>query len=380
MSRLAVLFTLPLGFLFLSGCIDAGEPAESLQAGLQTDATHRAVLVGESDPDFPLGLPRDVVIDADGWIHVSDFLFPTVAVMGPTGEIRSTWGVRGEGPGEFREITSMSPGPDGSIVVYDRGLSRITKVAPPTGEVVEVVRFRHAERAIDLRPIGPSRWLAWHRAPVWADVEDPDPTDHIRLLDESGKVLVGELLTFPSQAMLTVRDAGAMLAVTDPFGFRPFVAATPSGDILLARSDSVGFTRYRIGSGQNEAQVRVRAMVEPEAATSDEIEEMFLADGGFSSLPAVLRQRIRGSAAAVPPLTGLLVDGDGHVWMGVRARGVPSGRWLKVSIEGDFILSIDIDRNERVAAHVADLLVTVPIPSPEAWPVVRFYRIEGGNP
>lgn len=354
------------------------EPVGPLHTGLEAVATHRAVLVGESDADFPLGLPRDAEGDKAGRIHVSDYLSATVAVLDAGGEVVSTWGVRGDGPGAFREITSMSAGPDGSIVVYDRGLSRISWVDPRTGEVVDALRFPQVELAIELRPTSMGRWVAWHRSPVWVEVVDTAPVDHLRLLDGTGEVLVRHLLEFPSPVVHVIRDAGGMLAVADPFGAKPLVAVTPSGDIILARSDSVGFTRYAVRSTDVEVQTRVRAAVEPEAATSAEIEEAFMGEpgGGFSAFPATLQRRIQESAAAAPTLTGLGVATDGNIWMGVRARGVPSGRWLKVSAEGDLLLSVDVGSRERVVAEVAGLLVTLPIPSPDAWPVVRFYRIE----
>lgn len=381
MPRLAFSFTATFVCLALCGCIGSDGPVGPLQAGLEAVATHRAVLVGESDADFPLGLPRHAVVDKAGRTHVSDYLSATVAVLDAGGEVVSTWGVRGDGPGEFREITSMSAGPAGSIVVYDRGLSRISWVDPRTGEVVDALRVPQVELAIELRPTSMGRWVAWHRSPVWAEVVDTAPMDHLRLLDGTGEVLVGQLLEFPSSVVHVIRDAGGMLAVADPFGAEPLVAVTPSGDILLARSDSVGFTRYAVRSTDVEVQARVWAAVEPEAATSAEIEEAFMGEpgGGLSAFPAALQRRIRESAASVPPLTGLNVGGDGNIWIGVRARGIPSGRWLKVSAEGDFLLSVDVGSGERVVAEVAGLLVTLPIPSPDAWPVVRFYRVEDRN-
>lgn len=375
MSRLSLSGAVWL--LLAAACSAPEDHRGQLESAIHSEATHQAVPVGRSDPDIPLGIPSEAFIDDKGWLHVSDFLSPTVFVMDSTGSIRFTWGGRGDGPGEFRRVSSMSRGSDGRIIVYDRELRRITTLEPAGMDVVSTRAISSPEAPIHLLQVDADRWLEWHRPPFRTEEADPEGTDVLKLIDGTGEVVAPDVLIFRSPATHVVRASGAMLVVTDPFGSRPLLALTPNGEIVLASTGSVGFDRYAVVDSRAEIRAEVRAQVESDSAGPEEIEEMFLGEpgGGFSTLPDELQAAIRRSASSVPPLLGMTVDDEGNVWLGVRGVGVPAGRWIMLSPAGGFLLSLDLGSEERVVAHRDGLLVTLPVFSPVAEPVVRIYRI-----
>jgi hypothetical protein len=74
-----------------------------------------------------LGNPTDVQVGADGAVYVLDAYYKKVVVFEPSGELRTAFGGEGEGPGEMMRPHAMSLDGDGSILVYDRSLARVTR-------------------------------------------------------------------------------------------------------------------------------------------------------------------------------------------------------------------------------------------------------------
>src|SRR5690606_12398504 len=92
----------------------------------------QARLVASSGEDAPFSAVTGLDVDSEGRIYVADWLLPDVVVLGPDGRHVRSIGRRGSGPGEFQRVSSVQVLPGDSVLVFDRGLRRVT-VFPPSG-------------------------------------------------------------------------------------------------------------------------------------------------------------------------------------------------------------------------------------------------------
>ena len=80
----------------------------------------------DPEPDVFWG-PRDVAVDADGNIWVADTGTGRMVKYGPDGSLIQPFGDLGEGPGQFKELTSIEIAPGGDIFVADSGNRRVQR-------------------------------------------------------------------------------------------------------------------------------------------------------------------------------------------------------------------------------------------------------------
>jgi uncharacterized protein (TIGR03663 family) len=83
--------------------------------------------------------PRDVAVDANGDVWVSDGGTNRVLKFTPEGDFIAAFGGRGSGPGQFVEPTAIQITPDGSILVADSGNSRVQRFDAQGQFVAEVL-------------------------------------------------------------------------------------------------------------------------------------------------------------------------------------------------------------------------------------------------
>lgn len=73
--------------------------------------------------------PRDVAVDDEGYLYVADSRSADVRVFTKDGTYVRTLGRRGQGPGEFTEVSAMIVDEHGDLVVADRFNQRVTRFA-----------------------------------------------------------------------------------------------------------------------------------------------------------------------------------------------------------------------------------------------------------
>lgn len=83
-------------------------------------------------PDSALtAVPWGVAADPEaGRIYVVDWTGERVAVFDRSGAYVGTYGRRGGGPGEFRNPSALSVGPDGELIVWDAGRGVLSRWSP----------------------------------------------------------------------------------------------------------------------------------------------------------------------------------------------------------------------------------------------------------
>ena len=98
--------------------------------------------VGSPDDDVLFGGIRSLTIDSRGRVYVADWGHAAVYVFSGSGEgslVREI-GSRGEGPGEFRSVTSVFVGAGDSVFVFDSDADRISLFSPENYDFVGSLR------------------------------------------------------------------------------------------------------------------------------------------------------------------------------------------------------------------------------------------------
>lgn len=93
---------------------------------------------GAEDDDVMIGLPVEALADPEGNVYLADQQLCRAYVFGPAGELVTTLGREGEGPGEVRGPVDMIRFPDGAIGLAEFFPGKITKIALdglPAGQV-----------------------------------------------------------------------------------------------------------------------------------------------------------------------------------------------------------------------------------------------------
>jgi len=143
--------------------------AASAQSRIVEAAFIEELSIGEdegADAAYLLGNPTHVRVDSLGNIYVAEERQCVVKIFDTDGVLLRALGGRGEGPGEFREISGMVLDEDDRIVILDRFARRIT-VFSPDGLVLNTHSFDldHTIRPKDLIYL-PHRGYAFPGSPV----------------------------------------------------------------------------------------------------------------------------------------------------------------------------------------------------------------------
>ncbi len=136
----------PLAWLtslaLLVACGDAGDGSATGAVGtldgpdvIVSAVTEEVFAVGSvvGDTWDTFGSVRSVHFDAQSNLHIFDSQLDHILVVGPDGSLVRTVGGRGEGPGEFGNVTGVIVGRDGTYTVM--GFSHID-LLEPSGEYV----------------------------------------------------------------------------------------------------------------------------------------------------------------------------------------------------------------------------------------------------
>jgi hypothetical protein len=93
----------------------------------------------------------DVAVDSRGDIYVGDGKLCEVRKFAADGRHLLTFGRKGQGPGEFQSVKTVSVGPEGQIILFDDMMQRLSEFSED-GRLLKVTR-----RLDETRWIGPTR-------------------------------------------------------------------------------------------------------------------------------------------------------------------------------------------------------------------------------
>lgn len=290
----------------------------------------------------------------DGTIAVADRGSSEVRFFSATGSFLGAAGREGEGPGEFKRLTSVAQFRGDSVVAFDYWLGRVT-VLDPEWEVSRIMSpHRPDVRVRELHPLGDTILVAMiYPLAFLQGTEGLYRMPHT-IVELS---LNGELI-----------DTIAVIAGFDGFGFsrgdaRPLFAraghlAVHQERIYLGSADSMQLEVYS-ATGQLEQIIRIPGF--DLRITDQELREeraaMFLANAP---------QWLRDVAAAMPdPKTrpaysDLLVDREGFVWAAeyhARTQLLAATDWEVFTPDGEWLGAVRLPPRFKVFEIGSDYIL-----------------------
>ncbi|MCY4398057.1 MAG: hypothetical protein OXE96_01755 [Gemmatimonadetes bacterium] len=297
-----------------------------------------ALLEAMSGDDVLLSYVVDAVADSEGRVYVLDFQEAGVIALNADLIHDRTIGREGEGPGEFTRPGSMQVLPGDSLLVWDYQPQRITVFPPGSDEAAYVRPLGTQELGSDVQGLaGSLGYLARSSTAYRADASDEGETRiavlrHIR--EEGGRVVDELVYQYPAAESLVLRGDGSVSVSGHPFGRSSFVGLLGAEQIVHASSDAL---EVRIVDLQGGVRTAFAFPTTPVAVTGRELAAA--ADGLSSAMGSLLRE---GAPYVWPTLTGLVVDDQDRIWLGIHTGDPSTREWAAFMPDGTHVVSVDL--------------------------------------
>lgn len=347
-------------------------------AGWTVGPTPTVRIGDESDPSQTFSNVAGVRWIGSGELVVADGGSNELRLFTPDGRLRKVLGGRGDGPGEFRELSATGPGPDGTLWAFDFALRRVTWLSA-SGELVRVSPLPaeppvlHAVGALDDRrlvlrqlwgtPSGP-RTLGLARDPAaWVTV-DPDG-------------LTLDTLFLAPGRLVAVTQEGGRAVMNTPLFTRTAEGTARGERIVIGTQDGLRFDEWT-ADGAWTTSIR---LPEPDLAVDAEALERAL-ERRLEDVTRGERARLETALRALPrperrPAHGrLLLDSTGALWI---EHWDASGRWWIVDPEGRWLGELELPAGLQLSDANADAVVGVQrdglgVESVVVYPLTRVPR------
>lgn len=325
-------------------------------------APQPSIVVGTEVSGLPLFKVNSAVRLSDGRIVVADGgLSSRVSVFSANGIYEGAVGRSGEGPGEFKWVTSLQVGPGDSLFVYDASLQRLT-VFTPEGEVARTSTFRiplgltGSDGLASVSRLAGDTWVGRGAESVRSGAvgELTRDTVVIGLMDG---VLQGlrPLAYIPGRmttsTMLLGRPVSHVPSFTSEalhttWGRCVFISNGEDPRIEVFASDGSLIADY---DGPGRRRPVTQAHVERKLAYELEV---------FSDTDPRLLERVLNAEArptSLPFYHRILADEWGHLWLQEYAPPVGVGSvWYVLSQSGELLDQVVMPHDLRVFAITAD--------------------------
>ncbi|MDE2805156.1 MAG: hypothetical protein OXN18_08440 [Gemmatimonadota bacterium] len=390
--------------LLLASCGDAGQDGTAGIRGTLDgpDVMLNAVtediftvgsIVGDNWDTF--GNVGSVAFDSSGNLHILDFQSEHILVVAPDGSLVRTVGGRGEGPGEFGNVSSAIVARDGSYTVL--GSSRVDLLAPD-GTFVRSVTLERGLILSDMTlPDGrlvASQFL--RMADFMASGEFPDPEGrpiHLIPLDGSAPEIHYTAWVLPEDPAAGDADEDSdpgTIRLSAGRAFEPELHLDVLTDGRLALADSIGYRVKLIGLDGGVAGVIERPIAPlavSEAIMQAERERYREETRQLESVRSERFQIEREGAEAlvfadeVPVIGNLKVDWDDRIWVTRSGTdGDDDGPVDIVTPDGRYIGTLAADGLRTPDAFGPDgLLAYIELAELEV-PTVRVVRLVSLEP
>lgn len=253
------------------------------------------------------------------------------------GDVVRRVGGQGEGPGEFAAITSFVDVRGDTLAVYDVRIGRLT-VLDPEGAVVAVRRLEPPSRVVDLVPLAigdEGRVLAVQGdARIFAMSGVRRDTAPLMVIQPSSAVdTIGR---WPAKEWSFASTGRGSFRTEVGFG-RSLEASGRDGMAVIGSTDTLVLTVVD-AAGEEVMRIEGRA---PNRPVPHAQVERWRADR-LANLPDDAPPPIRAAIESAPynetfpAFSGLLLDGDGRIWIGeAPAVGAADRRWLVLGPDGN---------------------------------------------
>lgn len=321
---------------WIGGCGSAAET--DLHGGARPDHPLLEIAATEvmrSDADSLLTSVSSLAVDSGGNIYLADWLLREVLVLSSQGSVLRSIGREGDGPGEFRRVSSVQLLPGDTLVVFDRALKRITVFAPGSSRIVQLAALQPGSGFLPnavLRARRSAAYVVTYSRPFasWdGGGDDARRFNRLRLLDTEGGVIQDSLMEVPFGDALVRRVLGGVTVGVHPFGRHGTILLTPDDRIASVWNDSVGASFFtldgaplsRFAYPARGAPVAARELARMERQVSSDL------------VPALREWRPR----SWPVLRGAVMDDRGRLWLGLNSERSHRAEWAAYDRNGTYL-------------------------------------------
>jgi len=322
---------------------------------------------------------------SDGRVLVVDGGARVMYVCGSDGVCRTTFGWRGQGPGEFRRIGVVTVTSEDSVFVHDPVRRTLQVFHPDAGLVRTVSLVASAEDdgavPLEVRRSGPDRLvrLSYRPQPLTSLPANAQwtrwtSTAVLALVDEAGDLLAERVEFEGGYSAL-----GEMMDLRLPFSNRPFVFVGAQA-IVYGSGQTFELTVADVATLARRMQVRWPSNREP--IRTAEIEKFTARRLGRarsqmarSLVSTQFSRRLLPSFR--PALGGVLISPDGHIWAGRFEPAIDypnEALWYVLDAQGTPLGRVPLPPKSHLTAVAGDSLLVVQRDSLDAWSV-KVYRV-----
>ncbi len=374
MNAERMLFGALLTAALLAGCSTDTPGADSIDAPAAdrpwaTSAPVQPVLEAVSGDDAILSYVWDLAMDSRGHVYVVDFQEPGIIELNHDLGYERTIGREGEGPGEFGRAATVQILEGDSLIVWDSQLQRLTLFPPRGGDAASVHSLGTREGSSTTWRLAGGAYLARSSTAYMADGSDQgsDRTEVLRhVREEEGRIVDEVIFSYPAAESLVLRADGAVSVAGHPFGRSSFVGLLADGRIAHASSDALEVRTVDLAGDVQTAFSYPTTYV---AVSRGDLAAA--ADGLGRDLARLLRE---GAPYVWPSLTGLVVDDEGRIWIGLRDADLTKWEWAAFLVDGSHQLSVELPAGFEVLAVGGGRMIGVEQDELDV-PQIRAYRL-----
>ena len=351
-----------VGALLLTGlgAMNAGASGQVVNDGAWV-VSERPIGVYRGVQDAAFGTIVDVAFGANGRVAIADQDLGTVSVFSEEGKFLTSFGRRGEGPGEFELIAGLVSGPGGHLFVLDELRQRISEWTTD-GLLVgdKGITLEGGARPIgEMGRFGAEGWYvveASRMLPAAVDEVAEDTVRVFRLYDRVVRDMLAEVRGMLNTHFVIGGMPGMRRAL-----FSPMPVGVPLGDCLLVGTTDVPRFRLVDEGGVEMGELRFDVKVEATGkrhrsewvdAVMAEIKESqeYAGEDERRSI-GILGERLQ-MASRVPFAEDIIVDSLGFLW--VQSYSLPEGpgssEWRVFTEEGQAQGVVFMPEDHRVVA------------------------------
>ena len=351
-------------------CGDGGDGSATGAAGtldgpdvIVSAVTEEVFTVGSVAGDWDaFGNVRSVHFDAQANLHIFDSQADHIRVVGPDGSLIRTVGGRGEGPGEFDNVTGAIVGRDGSYTVM--GFTQID-LLEPGGEFVRRITMDPMTTGMAMASMAlPDGRLVATQIVRFGEDEQPEETGrpiHLFPLDGTEPEVLYTAWRLPDEdedeiSMSGTLESGMRIGFAAGRAFEPRLDIDLLTDGRLVLIDSIGYRVKLIGldgSVTGTIERPIAPLPVDDAIREAERERYRARDAAArenaprTSLPFQFeREGVEELTFAdeVPVLFGLKVDWADRIWLERRGpTGADDGPTDIVTPHGDYVGTLPPD-------------------------------------
>jgi hypothetical protein len=307
--------------------------------------------VGTDDSDLYLFRVSGGRFLASGHFAIANAGTPEVLVVGPDGTLETRIGRDGEGPGEFRTITSLHSPTGEKILAFDDRLGRLS-VFEESGQTTATIRVASPNPISDLVPLGATSQGALvavygDNRVFGRDGERQDSTPLLRFSPESTDP--DTLSIWPTKTWRFLALGAGVSRTQVPFS--PDLLSTGRGQRLaLATTHN---PRISVFSLEGNPELILTWDAEVREVTTRDFEEWQTERLGVypDAIPEETRQRIVDvdPYPTHPVLEAIFLDFEGGVWFAPSSLSSESERtWIRIGPDGGASGAVTLPASSRI--------------------------------